>query len=223
MFARNLCVALFGMAAVLVSLAPALAQQADTEGFRPITAWHAYRGSGVPAQWTIGDGVIDHVPGGGDLISDETFSSFELAFDWKIAPGGNSGLIYRVSEDYGLPYSSGPEYQVLDNATAEGGNDPLQQAGGCYGLYAPSAAATLAGEWNTARIVVDGQHVEHWLNGQKVVDYTIGSPDWRQRVAASKFAAWPEYGTIASGHIDLQDHGSAVSYRNVRIKVLPGS
>ena len=111
--------------------------------------------------------------------------------------------------------------QVLDNAAAEGGNDPLQQAAGCYGLYAPAAAAKPAGEWNSARIVVDGNHVEHWLNGQKVVEYEIASADWKQRVAKSKFAAWPEYGTIASGHVDLQDHGSAVTYRNLMIKVLP--
>ena len=107
MSARNLWVALLGMAAVLAALGPAPAQQTDADGFQPITTWHAYRGTGVPAQWSIHDGIIDHVPGGGDLSSDETFSSFELAFDWKIAPGGNSGVIYRTSEDYGLPYSSG--------------------------------------------------------------------------------------------------------------------
>jgi hypothetical protein len=221
MITRNLSAVLLWLAA-MAALTPARAQETDAEGFRPITAWHAYRGSGVPAQWTVKDGIIEHVAGGGDLSSDETFASFALAFDWKIAPGGNSGVIYRVSEDYGQPYSSGPEYQVLDNASAEGGDDPLQQAAGCYGLYAPSAAAKPAGEWNTAQIIVDGQHVQHWLNGQRVVDYEIGTPDWRRRVAAAKFAAWPEYGTIARGHIDLQDHGSAVSYRNVRIRILPG-
>jgi hypothetical protein len=220
MTARKFCAAMAGLA-VLATLAPALAQETNADGFRPITAWHAYRGNGVPSQWVIANGLIEHVPGGGDLVSDEIFGNFELAFDWKIAPGGNSGVIYRVSEDYGLPYSSGPEFQVLDNAKAEGGNDPLQQAAGCYGLYAPSAAANPAGDWNTATIVVNGLHVEHWLNGRQVVAYDIGSADWRQRVAASKFAAWPEYGTITKGHIDLQDHGSAVSYRNIRIKLLP--
>jgi hypothetical protein len=200
------------------SAAPALAQDA---GFRPLTEWRAWRGTGMPPQWTISNGVIEHQPGGGDLVSVETFHNFELSFDWRISAGGNSGVIYRSSEDYSLPYSSGPEYQVLDNATAEGGNDPLQQAAGCYGLYAPTAAPKPAGEWNSARIVVNGNHVEHWLNGQEVVDYEIASADWKQRVAHSKFAAWPEYGTIATGHIDLQDHGSPVAYRNLMIKVLP--
>jgi hypothetical protein len=199
-------------------VAPALAQDA---GFRPLTEWRAWRGIGIPPQWTISNGVIEHQPGGGDLVSVETFHNFELSFDWRISAGGNSGVIYRSSEDYSLPYSSGPEYQVLDNATAEGGNDPLQQAAGCYGLYAPTAAPKPAGEWNSARIVVNGNHVEHWLNGQEVVDYEIASADWTQRVAHSKFASWPEYGTIATGHIDLQDHGSPVAYRNLMIKVLP--
>lgn len=202
----------------LLSFGPALA---DDAGFRPLTDWRAWRGTAIPSQWVINDGVIEHQPGGGDLVSVETFRNFELRFDWKISPGGNSGVIYRSSEDFALPYSSGPEYQVLDNAAAEGGNDPLQQAAGCYGLYAPAAAAKPAGEWNSARIIVDGNHVEHWLNGQKVVEYEIASADWKQRVAKSKFAAWPEYGTIASGHVDLQDHGSAVTYRNLMIKVLP--
>jgi hypothetical protein len=202
----------------LLSVAPALA---DDAGFRPLTDWRAWRGTGVPPQWTISNGVIEHQPGGGDLVSVETFHNFELSFEWRISAGGNSGVIYRSSEDYELPYSSGPEYQVLDNAAAEGGDDPLQQAAGCYGLYAPASAARPAGQWNSARIVVNGNHVEHWLNGQKVVDYEIASPDWKQRVAKSKFAAWPEYGTVATGHVDLQDHGSPVAYRNLMIKVLP--
>jgi hypothetical protein len=213
------CLTIIGLVLALSSTA-APAQQTDADGFRPITAWHAFRGVGVPSQWVTKDGVIEHTPGGGDLTSDEVFGNFELVFDWKIAPSGNSGVIYRVSEDFGAPYSSGPEYQILDNATAEGGTDPLQQAAGCYGLYAPTSAPKPAGEWNSARIIVNGNHVEHWLNGEKVVEYEIASPDWRARVAAGKFAAWPEYGTVGKGHIDLQDHGSAVSYRDIRIKLL---
>ena len=208
--------------ALALSPTAAPAQQTDADGFRPIAAWHAYRGVGVPPQWVIKDGVIEHTPGGGDLTSDEAFGNFELAFDWRIAPGGNSGVIYRVSEDYGAPYSSGPEYQVLDNAAAEGGNDPLQQAAGCYGLYAPTSAAKPVGEWNSARIVVNGNHVEHWLNGVKVVDYELGSDDWKNRVGASKFTYMPLYGQMPWGHIDLQDHGAAVEYRHMAIERLPG-
>ena len=208
-------------AALLVLAAPALAQQTDTDGYRPLTEWRAYKGTGLPAQWVIAGGTIQHTPGGGDLVSTEEFQNFDLAFEWQIAPGGNSGVMYRVGEDYPAPYQTGPEYQILDNATGDGHDDPLQTAAGCYGLYAPAVAAKPAGEWNTARIVVSGNHVEHWLNGQKVVAYEIGSPDWQSRVANSKFAAWPEFATLPQGHIDLQDHGSAVAYRNLRIKVLP--
>lgn len=199
--------------------APALA----AESARPLTAWRAYGGTGMPATWSIAGGVITHTPGGGDLISVETFASFEFAFDWKIAPGGNSGIMYRVDEQFGAPYQSGPEYQILDNAGHSDGNSPLTSAASCYGLYAPAADLTKpAGEWNTGKIVVDGAHVEHWLNGTKVLDYDLGSADWKARVAASSFAAWPHYGALPSGHIDLQDHGAEVAFRNLTIRPLPG-
>jgi hypothetical protein len=203
----------------MLSVAPALAEDA---GFRPLTEWRAWRGTGLPPQWTIGNGVIEHQPGGGDLVSVGIFHNFELSFDWRISTGGNSGVIYRSSEDFPAPYQTGAEYQILDNAGHADGKSPLTSAASNYGLYAPSADLTRpVGEWNAARIIVDGNHVEHWLNGTKVLDYEIGSPDWKQRVAQSKFAAWPEYGTVATGHIDLQDHGNAVAYRNVMIKMLP--
>lgn len=209
-------------ALTLVLLAgPAVGQQSDPGGYRPLAEWRAYKGTGIPAQWTIQDGVIQHTPGGGDLVTTEEFQNFDLQFEWQIAPGGNSGVMYRVNEAFPAPYQSGPEYQILDNATADGHDDPLQTAAGCYGLYAPTVAAKPAGEWNTARIVVDGSHVEHWLNGRKVVEYEIASADWQARVAKSKFAAWPEFAASAKGHIDLQDHGSPVAYRNLRIKILP--
>lgn len=209
------------LAALLLLASPAPAQETDSAGYRPLTEWRAYRGTGLPPQWTIAASTIQHTPGGGDLVSVEEFRNFDLEFEWQVAPGGNSGVMYRVSEDYLAPYQTGPEYQILDNASAPGHDDPLQTAAGCYGLYAPTVAARPAGEWNTARIVVVDNHVEHWLNGAKVVEYEIGSPDWKSRIAASKFTAWPEYATLPKGHIDLQDHGSAVAYRNLRIKVLP--
>jgi hypothetical protein len=203
----------------LLSVAPTLAEDA---GFRPLTEWRAWRGTGIPPQWTIKDGVIELQPGGGDLVSVETFHNFELSFEWRISAGGNSGVIYRSSEDFPLSYQTGAEYQILDNTGHPDGKSPLTSAASNYGLYAPSVDVTKpVGEWNTARIVVSGNHVEHWLNGTEVLDYEIGSPDWKQRVAQSKFAAWPEYGTIATGHIDLQDHGNPVAYRNLMIKVLP--
>lgn len=203
----------------MLTVTPALAQDA---GFRPLTEWRAWRGEGVPSQWVIKDGTIEHQPGGGDLVSVEIFHNFELRFEWRISADGNSGVIYRSSEDFQLPYQTGAEYQILDNSGHPDGKSPLTSAASAYGLYAPSADFTKSvGEWNAARVVVDGDHVEHWLNGQKVLEYEFGSSDWKHRVAQSKFAAWPEYGSIATGHIDLQDHGNPVAYRDLMIRVLP--
>lgn len=211
---------LFAAALLVLAAAPSLASAAD--GFRPLDQWRPYGGSGpLPAQWQVAGGVITHTPGGGDIVSVESFANFELDFDWKISAGGNSGVMYRVDERYGAPFQSGPEYQLVDNAGHADGAQPITSAASCYGIVAPAADLTRpVGEWNSARIVVDGAHVEHWLNGQRVLAYELGSPDWQAAVAASKFAAWPAYGTLAQGHIDLQDHGDAVSFRNLMIKPL---
>lgn len=185
--------------------------------FSPVTAWE-----GNGANWTISNDVITHVPGGGDFISSEVFESFELSFDWKIAPDGNSGVFYRVNPDMGPAYESGPEYQIVDNKGHSDGNNPLTSAGSAFGLYAPARDLTRpAGAWNSGKIVVVGMHVEHWLNGEKILEFTMGSEDWLRRVAASKFRAWPEFGTQARGHIVLQDHGAEVMFRNVLVRVLP--
>jgi hypothetical protein len=152
----------------------------------------------------------------------EQFANFELRLEWMVAPGGNSGIFYRVTEDSNQTYKTGPEMQVLDDARHADGQSRLTSAGACYGLYpAPAGVVRPAGEWNQVRIVVNGPHVEHWLNGQKVVEYELGSPDWRERVSRSKFRDWPGFGEARRGHIALQDHGDRVAYRNIRIRVLP--
>jgi len=112
--------------------------------------------------------------------------------------------------------------QVLDDARHPDGHSRLTSAGSDYGLYAaPAGVVRPAGEWNDVRILVNGAHVEHWLNGVKVVEYELWSPDWQQRVQASKFAQWPAYGMSHTGHIALQNHGDAVWYRSIRIRTLP--
>jgi hypothetical protein len=196
------------------------AQSTDAQ---PITEWRAYRGTGLPPEWTIGNGVITHTPGGGDIITVESFANVEIAFDWKISPGGNSGVIYRVGEQYGASFQSGPEYQILDNAGHSDGRTPNTTAAAAPFLYAPSRDATLpVGEWNSAKIVLQGNHVEHWLNGELVVSFEIGSDDWKARVANTKFADWSAFGTLPQGHIVLQDHGNPVEYRNFTVRALPG-
>ena len=127
-----------------------------------------------------------------------------------------------MSEDSDYAWRSGVEMQVLDDARHPDGRSPLTSAGALYAIYpAPRGVVRPAGEWNTVRIVVNGKHVEHWLNGVKVVEAELGSPDWEARVKRSKFATMPRYGRNDSGHIGLQDHGDRVAYRNIKIRVLP--
>jgi hypothetical protein len=184
--------------------------------------WRGYRRADMPSGWQVVDGALTRVGEGGDIVTRDQFANFELSLDWKVAPGGNSGIFYRVTEVGERSYHSGPEMQVLDDAGHTDGGSRLTSAGSLYGVYAaPAGVVKPAGEWNAVRIIVNGSHVEHWLNGVKVVDYELGSPDWEKRVGDAKFKEWPAYGRATRGHIALQDHGDWVAYRNIKIKVLP--
>src|SRR6202022_3657427 len=130
-------------------------------------------------------------------------------------------IIYRIDDSDEKTYMTGPEMQVLDDARHADGQSRLTSAGAAYGLYAaPVGVVKPAGEWNSVRLLVNGNHVEHWLNGTKVVEYELLSPDWEAKVQASKFKEWPGYGRAKSGRIGLQDHGDTVAFRNIRIRVL---
>lgn len=183
-----------------------------------LTGWRGYR-TPAPAGWTAADGVLARTGPGGDLMTTDEFGDFELQLEWKVGPGGNSGIIYRVATGPERTYESGPEMQVLDNAKHADGQNPLTAAGSNYALHAPVRDVTRpAGEWNAVRLVVRGAHVEHWLNGVKLLEYELWSPDWEARVKASKFATMPGYGRARRGHIALQDHNDPVWYRNIRIR-----
>lgn len=187
------------------------------------TGWHFYRGAGVSAPWSIEDGAITVSGPGKDIVTSDEYGDFELSVDWKISPGGNSGIIYLVKEDEAAPqtYNTGPEMQVLDDARHADGKLPSHRAGALYDLVAPKvAAAKPVGEWNTARIRVAHGRIEHWLNGKKVVDAPYGDDAWRNMVAGSKFRTMPLFGKAMSGHIALQDHGDRVWYRNIKIRLL---
>ncbi len=188
--------------------------------------WHGYNQTTMPEGWAVKDGALTRVGKATDIASDKEYASFDFKFDWKIAQGGNSGVMYHVVEspNYKSSYFTGPEYQLLDNLRhpdAKAGKDGNRTAGSDYDLYPPSADVTKpAGEWNESRIVIKGSHVEHWMNGKKLLEYELWSDAWKAQVAASKFKAWPDYGLAKSGHIVLQEHEAEVAFRNIKIKVL---
>jgi hypothetical protein len=184
--------------------------------------WRGYNRTGLPEGWQAVDGALTRTGSGGDIVTTEQFANFELELEWMVRPAGNSGVFYRAVESADPIYYSAPEMQVLDDAGHADGRTPLTSAGANYGLHpAPAGVVKPANEWNAVRLIVNGNHVEHWLNGQRIVEYELHSPDWKQRVAASKFNEWPAYGQATRGHIGLQDHGDWVAFRNIRIRVLP--
>jgi hypothetical protein len=188
------------------------------------TGWRAFKAQHMPDGWSVVDGALVRTGKGGDIITVDTFDSFDLKFDWRIAKNGNSGVFFHVTEapDAAQVWHTGPEYQILDNdGHRDARNGPDRFAGANYALHPPSKHELKpVGQWNESRIVVKGAHVEHWLNGAKVVEYELGSPDWEQRVNASKFKDTPRYGREKRGHIALQDHGDEVAFRNIKIRRL---
>ena len=185
-------------------------------------AWRGYKEQGVPAGWSIVDGVLTKSGSVGDIMTRDQFGNFELALDWKLTKGGNAGVFYRGTEEYDHIYWSAPEYQLLDDANHPDGQSRLTSAGADYGLYpSPAGVVKPADQWNSTLIVVKGNTVQHWLNGQKLLEYEIGSADWTAKVKASKFLAYPHYGLAPKGYISIQgDHDGALSIRNVRIREL---
>lgn len=184
--------------------------------------WRGYKMTTMPPGWSVTDGVLSKTKTTEDIITKEEFSDFEFEMDWKLEKGGNSGLFYRGSEEFDRVYWSAVEYQLLDDANAADGKNRLTSAAAAYGLYAPPVGVVKPfGEWNSTRIVVKGAHVEHWLNGQKVVEYELWSPDWEAKVQASKFKTWAKYGRAKTGHIAIQgDHNGALTLRNMRVRTL---
>ena len=181
--------------------------------------WKGFKTDAPDAGWTVKDGVMGPTKGvSKDIVTKENFENFDLTFDWKISPMGNSGVMYHVIPVGDETYQSGPEYQLLDNAHGE---QPVEQASAAYYLFAPSKDMTKpVGEWNHGRIVVDHGKVQHWLNGVKVVEYDLNSDAFKARVAATKFKRWPQFATGKSGAIALQMHGDPVWFQNIKIKIL---
>lgn len=186
-------------------------------------AWRGYKRPDLPPGWSAVEGELRCTPGkeGGDIVTREQYGDFDFRIEFKISEGGNSGLIFRVSEDAESSYMTGPEFQILDDANHPASVNPLVAAGSNYALHARTKSTLKPhGEWNAARIVAKGAHIEHWLNGEKIVEYELWTEDWKKRVAASKFGAMKGYGMNKTGHLALQDHGDLVGFRSIRVKRL---
>lgn len=209
---------------MMLLAAPVDGEQADRDlGWRSLLTsataaeWRGYRQPTLPGGWTVIDGALTRTGSGGDIITRDQFADFELTLEYNLAPGANSGVFFRVTEDDPVMWHEAPEIQVIDNARKD--LKPEQTAGANYDLHAPARdAAKPAGQWNLLRILVKGTHVEQWLNGAKVVEYELGSEDWKRRVQASKFKEFARFGTARRGHIGLQDHGDRVAFRNIRVR-----
>ncbi len=185
--------------------------------------WRNYQARTLDDRWRAVNGELTlTAPGGGDIVTEETFENFELEFEWKISPGGNSGVFYNVREgDYEAVWHTAPEMQILDDDGHPDGRIPSHRAGANYDLQVPKYTVTKpVGEYNISRIIVNEGHVEHWLNGRKLLEYELWSDEWEAMVKSSKFADLPDYGRARSGHIAIQDHGDRVWFRNIKIRAL---
>lgn len=192
--------------------------------------WRGYNAEELPEHWVIEDGTLKSLGQGGDIGGDivygkEEFDNFELSLEWKIAEGGNSGIFYHVQEgeQYKALYENAPEYQVIDQIGFPDKLETWQSIAADYGMYVTDTTqleVKPAGEWNTTRIIFTPEKVEHWLNGNKVLEFVPWSEDWETRKNEGKWKEYPDYGVAKSGLIGLQDHGSFTWFKNIKIRPL---
>jgi hypothetical protein len=187
--------------------------------------WHGYNMTGFPDSWTLEDGSFTMNSKGGqedqDIITNKKYKAFAFSFDFKLTKGANSGIIFQIEENkkYKFPYETGPEFQIIDQDNWPDKLEDWQILGANYAMYPPSERPYKAvGEWNNALLVVDGNHVTQVLNGKIVVTYEKYSDDWKKRRDSGKWAQYPDYGKFDEGYISLQNHGTKVWYRNLKIK-----
>ena len=192
------------------------------DGKNLLTHWRAYQADTIGPAWRIVDSILTKTRPGDDIVTREQFGDFEFAFEWKVSPGGNAGVFYRGRENESKIYWTTIEFQLADDSLTRDSRNPLTSAGAAYGLYAPPrGVAKFAGHWNHSRIVAKGNHVEHWMNGQKTLEFEIGSPEWMQKFDASKFKPYANWGRHKTGVIGIQgDHGGSLELKNLKIRPL---
>jgi hypothetical protein len=227
---------LAGIIAVHAQTANQLTDTEIKEGWKLLfdgkssTGWHTYNKKTFGPGWKITDGtlfrdIMIKNPKGeeGDICTDEVYENFDLKLQWKISKNGNSGIMFLVQEapEYNAPYLTGPEMQVLDNDGHPDGKIHKHRAGDLYDLIASASEPVHApGEWNDAEIKLDHGMLSLYLNGVQTVSTTLWNASWDELVKGSKFSKMPGFAKSRSGHIDLQDHGNNVWFRNIRIKEL---
>jgi len=216
----------------IVSFNSSLLYAQGKESKLDLSLWRSISGKDFPTEgWSVKDNVLKLSSGklGGDIITKDKYSDFDLQLDFKLAPAANTGLKYFVelltSAKGNKVIGIGPEFQLIDDFNhpeVKDNNHPEGSTAALYLIYAPNADKKLmpAGQWNTVRVVAKGNQVEHWLNGEKVLTYQRGDTEFKERVATTKFKANPGFGEIKEGHILLQDHGDEASFRNIKLKRL---
>lgn len=194
---------------------------------KTLNGWRMYKNRAADS-WSVKDGNLyckgsatDKSDKRGDIITKDQFGDFELSVEWKISPQGNSGILYHVTEDYDASYLSGPEYQLIDDDNFPEKLEEWQKTASDYAMYTTSSRPTKpVGEYNLSKIVVKGAHREYWLNGVKVVEFDAWTDDWYKRKNEGKWKNDPGYGMAKTGHICLQDHGSEMWFKNIKIRKL---
>ncbi len=199
-----------------------------------MNGWRDFNGTSLTGPWEVQDGTIwtdgEGDDGNGYIVTDREYANFDLKWEWKIARGGNSGMIYHAVEgpQYKVPYVTGPEYQIIDDDNWEEVNgyplEPWQRCAVDYAMYVPDFETRIlkpAGQWNQSEIIFDNGHVTYLLNGKVTVEFDAWTPDWYARKDAGKWGHAPEYGLSRTGHICIQDHGYPAWFRNLKIKELP--
>ena len=196
---------------------------------KTLSGWHGYNGQPIPS-WVVEDCAIKSAGTEGnygsdmraDLATEREFENFEVSIDWKATKGGNSGIMYGVVESpkYAAAWMTGPEYQFIDDVGFPQKIEEWQKAGADYAMHLPNDQKELkpVGEWNNTRIVVNGTHVEHWLNGKKILEFERWNDEWKKLRDSGKWNEAPDYGLAKTGRIVLQDHGSVFWFRNIKIR-----